>query len=116
MKPNMVWIVLAAVILTLTGSHLGAQQMQLQKIQPVPRLDSDQSRKTSVVGEYHGRGVIDAVNEKSVVINDSVFSLSDGITIKYADGRSFSGHLAPGTAVFYYLEGPKHIVAIFIDD
>jgi hypothetical protein len=116
MKSHMVWIVLAGIILTLTGSPLGAEQMQLQKIKPVPRLDVDQAGKTSVVGEYHGRGVIDAVNGKSVVINDSLFSLSDRIRIRYADGRSFVGNLAPGTAVFYYLESPKRIDAIFIDD
>jgi hypothetical protein len=116
MNPKIVWIVLAAVILTLTGSPLGADQMQLEKIKPLPRLDSELSRKRSVVGEYHGRGVIDAVNEKSVVINDTVFLLSDSIRIQYSDGRSFLGQLKPGTSVYFYLEGPKQIVAIFIDD
>jgi hypothetical protein len=116
MKPNIYWIVLSAVILILTGSPLGAEQKPLKKMKSVPRLDIKQSRKTSVVGEYHGRGVIDAVNEKSVVINDSVFSLSGRIRIQYADGRSFSGRLKPGTAVFYYLEGAKKIVTIFIND
>lgn len=93
---------------------LTAEEAQLKKIEPVPRLELQHPGKESVVGEYHGRGVVDAVQEQSVVINDTLFSLPGSANILYEDGSRFAGKLKPGTAVFYYLDGPRRIDKIFI--
>jgi hypothetical protein len=113
MKIICFWICLITV--ALFDFSLLAQERVLNDIKNIPRLDSFESGPRNVVGEYHGRGVIDALDNNDIVINDSIFTLSERIKIMQVDGSSFSGKLTPGIMVYYYLDGPKRIDRIFID-
>lgn len=95
---------------------LFAEQTPLNEINPIPRLKSSDSYQKTVVGEYHGRGVIDAVEGTEIVVNDSLFTLSENLEVMRVDGSpSTQSQLLPGTAIFYHLNGPKQIKTIFID-
>jgi len=95
-----------------------AQEIKPLEIKPVPDLPSEYGvTLTRSIGEYDGSGIIDAVYEKRIVINDQGFSFTENIQIRNTRGETVNiARLTPGVNVYYFLESAGKIKALVLNN
>ncbi len=114
MRKPVVYSVLMAALIFVAGP-LVAGETEILEIKPLPAASVQRGNEPDLhEGKFDGYGIIDSLNDKEVVINDTAYRLSGGIAYKYLDGRSATVDNFPvGTSVWFVLYTDNTIKSVW---
>ncbi|MCP3951715.1 MAG: hypothetical protein GY697_05780 [Desulfobacterales bacterium] len=114
MRKPVVYSVLLAALIFVAGP-LVAGDTEVLDIKPPTAAAVQRGNEPDLhEGKFDGYGVIDSINDKTVVINDMAYRLSGGIVYKYLDGRSATvGNFPIGTSVWFVLYADNIIKSVW---
>lgn len=112
-KPVIYSVLLAALIFV--AGPLWAGDTDVLDIKPPSAVLNQTGREPDLhEGKFDGVGVIDRITSQDVVINDTLYRFSVGITYKYLDGSSASADNFPvGTSVWFVLYPDNTIKSVW---
>ncbi len=82
----------------------------------IPAMDQVRKKQTVNIGEYSGRGFVDDVQDRQVVINDQLFDFAPGMIITDLDGNRRMKALSSGIYVYYFLDASRRLSKIVVEE
>ncbi len=102
-------------LILLLPIHLYADEGTLLDIKQIPQVDFKNARTGPSIGEYNGKGQINAVFPDRIVVNDSNLHLSSNPKLSTINGNKYRGQLKQGMNIYYFLDKNKAVSKVVVD-
>ncbi len=114
MRKPAVYSVLMAALIFVAGPLYAGDTDVLDIKPPSAALEQTGRGPDLHEGKFDGFGVIDRITSRDVVISDSLYRFSVGVTYKYLDGSSTTADNFPvGTRVWFVLYADNIIESVW---